>query len=230
MPPQRRPKSGSRPAGGLSADAAPEGGPLRAGDKVWVFFRITREAPDNWYLAAPDTAAGMFRPRLGMAEGWVPAVVCHDHDAAGGFPVQVRHVWTRYYNSKGLMLDPTDEENMLDQFARCDVVPRTEDDSQLVRTAVRPKLGVLAVRWGGRELSSNSQWGSTGSSISESYLRSFIQLGLRKACGLGNDYEVWIAYIEDITDLHKLRDCAHLAVGGCHPLQRCQLLRGFYQL
>lgn len=88
---------------------------------------------------------------------------------------------------------------------------------------------MLAFRWGGRnEIVAPEQWGETGSSVSDLFLDSFVDMAVVPQ--LGTSYEVWTVYVEDSTDLVKLADTVHLIFGQHHPARRAKRTVGMFFL
>jgi hypothetical protein len=93
----------------------------------------------------------------------------------------------------------------------------------------QPELVVLAFRWGGlNEIIAPEQWGETGSSVSDLFLESFVDMAVVPQ--LGTSYEVWTVYVEDQTDLVKLADTVHLVFGQHHPARRAKRTVGMFFL
>jgi len=74
----------------------------------------------------------------------------------------------------------------------------------------------------------SSQWGSTGSSVSDLFIDSMMEQGFKPQ--VGNSCEVWTVYIESASDLTKIADTAHLIFGSHHPARRAKVTCAMYFL
>lgn len=202
---------------------------FQKGDEVYVFYRMTKRClPQRKYLAVLDQRHGSYRPRHGVSDGWVPARVVDVQDS----DVQVEYRWQYFFTQRGHMADCNggwtewyrgDEVRAMGGGAPAGAKPRlTEPGSQ-------PDLAVITFRWGGfNEVIAPSQWGETGSSVSDIFIDSFLDMAVQPKLGLS--YEVWTVYVEDMTDMQKIADSAHLIFGPSHPAMRARHTCAFYHL
>lgn len=205
---------------------------LKKGDDIFVFYRMGKRCDaSRKYFAVLDRRHGIYRPRAGISEGWVPARVFRDMDSgAKNEQVCIEYRWPYFFTMRGHMADSSigpSGEPWTEWFYRSDVrlaadfsCPSVNADvAGLVPPGSRPELAIIAFRWGGtNECIAPQQWGSTGSSVSDVFLESFVDMAVRPR--LGNDYEVWTVYVEDQSDIVKLADSVHLIFGASHPVRR----------
>jgi len=189
---------------------------------------------DRKYLAVLDPRHGAYRPRTGLAEGWVPARVAKDQTATGhSNQVSIEYAWPHFYTKQGRLAD--NRQNYTEFFQLGDV-RRASDFSTgaspwnvLVPPSLQPDLAIIAFRWGGlTDISFCAQWGETGVSSSDTFLESFIDSAVVKQ--LGTNYEVWVVYVEDHSDMAKMAETAHLIFGPHHPARRAKRTCGMYFL
>lgn len=194
------------------------------GDEVYVFYRMDKRCERHRkYLAVLDPRHGGYRPRAGMAEGWVPARVTLDHDLekrAGEVCVEYR--WSHFYDKQGRACSSSTGWTEWYPLRHVCKAPETPGlTTSLVLRDVQPDLAIIAFRWGGRDQVSHcSQWGETGTSSSDTFFAAFLDQSVHPT--LGTNYEVWIVYIEDHSDMVKIADTAHLIFGASHPLRRAK--------
>lgn len=192
------------------------------GDNVFVFYRMDQLCERHRkYLAVLDPRHGGYRPRMGLANGWVPARVTRDQDPkvrAGEVCIEYR--WQHFYTKQGQCANSSigwTEWYPLNFVCKA---PAMEPLSLLL-PGCQPDLAIVAFRWGGRQhISHCAQWGDTGASISDTFFTSFLEKAVAPA--LGTSYEVWIVYIEDHSDMYKIADTAHLVFGPNHPARRAK--------
>jgi len=214
---------------GSSAAASP----FRSGEAVHVFYRMdVRCDRHRKYVAALDANQGAYRPRSGLSDGWVPARVTEDQREDGG-EVCIEYAWPHFYTKQGRIAD--DRTCWTECFPLADVRRSTElskADSipdALVAPGFQPDLALLVFRWGGiNEISHCEQWGETGTSSSDTFLKAFLESAVRPK--LGTNYEVWTVYIEDHSDMIKVAQMAHLAFGAHHPVRRARRACAMYLL
>eukprot|EP00747_Dinoflagellata_sp_TGD_P164638 gnl/TRDRNA2_/TRDRNA2_184849_c0_seq1.p1 gnl/TRDRNA2_/TRDRNA2_184849_c0~~gnl/TRDRNA2_/TRDRNA2_184849_c0_seq1.p1 ORF type:complete len:548 (-),score=89.01 gnl/TRDRNA2_/TRDRNA2_184849_c0_seq1:11-1654(-) len=209
--------------------------PLRAGENVYVFYRMNKRClPYRKYLAVLDARHGAYRPRLGLSEGWVPARVVRDQlegegNGAGGGQVCIEYRWPHFATKLGHMaLGCGAPEPWTEWFRASEVRRETawaaagggmSGSPPLCPLGSRPDLAIIAFRWGGKnEITSCLQWGETGSSISDTFLESFIDSAVVPR--LGYNYEIWTVFVEDTSDMVKVAQTAHHIFGPTHPARR----------
>mmetsp|Transcript_63435 Transcript_63435/g.137326 ORF Transcript_63435/g.137326 Transcript_63435/m.137326 type:complete len:691 (+) Transcript_63435:53-2125(+) len=204
----------------------------KKGDEVFVFYRMGKRCqPRRKYFAALDPRHGVYRPRQGMSEGWVPAKVAFDVQKATD-KVCVEYTWPHFFTMRGHMADASGDYK--DLYPLEDVRPKVPDpmpdpNKCFILPGSRPELSILTFRWGGtNEIIAPEQWGETGSSVSDLFVDSFVDMAVTRS--LHNEYEVWTVYIEDHSDMVKLADSAHLIFGPHHPLRRARVCCGMYFL
>eukprot|EP00933_Yihiella_yeosuensis_P039328 TRINITY_DN3329_c2_g1_i2.p1 TRINITY_DN3329_c2_g1~~TRINITY_DN3329_c2_g1_i2.p1 ORF type:complete len:551 (+),score=79.00 TRINITY_DN3329_c2_g1_i2:78-1655(+) len=199
----------------------------------------TRCEPARKYIAVLDPRHGSYRPRMGLSEGWIPARVAADYDPERHHQVKVEYRWPHFYTMRGYCVSAKDEYGELyTESFKAEATTRIPDASevqyaipglQMLRPGWRPELAIIAFRWGGlNEVVGCSQWGETGSSVSELFFESFIDMSVIPK--LGYNYEVWTVYIEGKSDLQKIADTAHLVFGEHHPIRRAKQVCGMYFL
>ncbi|CAK0903201.1 unnamed protein product [Prorocentrum cordatum] len=208
----------------------------KKGDEVYVFYSMNKRCQRHRkYMAVLDPRHGSFRPRVGISEGWVPARVAADQEAPD--KVRIEYRWPYFYTMRGQMADPPGfgREPWTELYPAPHVMPAGDPDERgapfraLVPPGSQPELAVLAFRWGGmNEIIAPEQWGETGSSVSDLFLESFVDMAVVPQ--LGTDYEVWTVYVEDQTDLVKLADTVHLVFGQHHPARRAKRTVGMFFL
>jgi len=210
--------------------------PFRAGEAVSVFYRMdVRCERTRKYIAAIDANQGAFRPRSGLSDGWVPARVAEDQPASGERKQEVciEYAWPHFYTKQGRIAD--DRACWTEWFPLADVRRNTELCKAaaiprcLVNPGFQPDLALLVFRWGGiNEISHCEQWGETGTSSSDTFLKAFLQSAVRPK--FGTNYEVWTVYIEDHSDMLKVAGSAQLAFGAHHPVRRARHTCAMYLL
>eukprot|EP00747_Dinoflagellata_sp_TGD_P167582 gnl/TRDRNA2_/TRDRNA2_192236_c0_seq1.p1 gnl/TRDRNA2_/TRDRNA2_192236_c0~~gnl/TRDRNA2_/TRDRNA2_192236_c0_seq1.p1 ORF type:complete len:609 (-),score=115.55 gnl/TRDRNA2_/TRDRNA2_192236_c0_seq1:36-1802(-) len=198
--------------------------PFRKGDDVYVFYRMDKRAVQGRrYMAVLDPRHGVYRPRAGLAEGWVPARVVADQDPSkNGGQVRIEYRWPHFYDCRGHLTDSSSEWTEMykpSEVKRISEWPGAQSGLFLNPPGSRPELSILTFRWGGlNEIVAPDQWGETGSSVSETFLESFLDSAVVPR--LTGSFEVWTVYVEDHSDLSKLADMAHLVFGANHPCRR----------
>merc|ERR1719440_2623721 len=194
------------------------------GDEVFVFYRMDKRCEKTRkYLAVLDPRHGGYRPRMGMAEGWVLARVMQDHDPVKRpGEVCVEYSWPHFYNKQGQATSSS--TGWTEWFPTRYVLkapPATGPRRPMLRPDYQPELAIIAFRWGGRDqISHCSQWGETGTSASDTFFSCFLDRSVHPS--LQQDYEVWIVYIEDHSDMMKVSQTAHLVFGANHPARRAK--------
>eukprot|EP00928_Gymnodinium_smaydae_P088915 TRINITY_DN72950_c0_g1_i1.p1 TRINITY_DN72950_c0_g1~~TRINITY_DN72950_c0_g1_i1.p1 ORF type:complete len:725 (+),score=109.46 TRINITY_DN72950_c0_g1_i1:62-2236(+) len=216
---------------------------FRKGEEVYVFYRVsTCCRPQRKYVATLDPRQGAWRPRTGLNDGWVPAVVSQDCIAGGQAEnkVAVEYTWPHFYTSQGNLAE-REPSGFVTWFDMCDV-KRPEDLADKPSTISKPSggwplvplgsvpdLAIITFRWGGmNEVRAPEQWGSTGSPVSDLFIDSFIDSTIKPE--LGGNFEVWTVYVENSIDLCKLADTAHLIFGPNHPARRARNTCAMYFL
>eukprot|EP00451_Oxyrrhis_marina_P029141 CAMPEP_0204374006 /NCGR_PEP_ID=MMETSP0469-20131031/48402_1 /ASSEMBLY_ACC=CAM_ASM_000384 /TAXON_ID=2969 /ORGANISM="Oxyrrhis marina" /LENGTH=552 /DNA_ID=CAMNT_0051364541 /DNA_START=1 /DNA_END=1659 /DNA_ORIENTATION=- len=237
MPKKTSPSSSPTPA---AKAASPTGGStFDAGDDVVIFFRLSEANPKYQCMAVMSKQQGIYRPRIGLSDGWMPARVVRPFDPAK-FEVkdpttwvQVRYLWRIFFDKRGHMLDCGDDEEAIeDQFTpdrikkpavgvvspRCCWVPQFP-----------PMLGLIVFRWGARnQCQWSQQWGSTGSSVSDQYIDCLIRQGVFTE--LGMNFEVWTVWIEESKDLETITAACQHIFSPSHPVRRCKHVGALYHL
>jgi len=162
----------------------------------------------------------------------VPAKVVEAAKAADGAEeVRVEYTWPSFYTMRGHMADPKSGYN--EWYPVSDVRPANPAAPSSTRLFMpvdfQPELSIITFRWGGANtISTPEQWGETGSSVSDVFINSFIEMAVHP--NLGTSYEVWTVYIEDHSDLNKVADTAHLIFGPQHPARRARNCCAMYFL
>lgn len=208
----------------------------KKGDDIFVFYRMGKRCqPQRKYLAMLDPRHGTYRPRIGISEGWVPARVAIDYDTnKRSGEVCIEYRWLHFFTMRGHMADPGREEPWTEWYQVKDVKPASDfptvgSNSGLMPLEFQPELVIIAFRWGGlNEVVAPEQWGETGSSASDLFFESFLDIAVVPK--LGNNFEVWTVYIEDQSDMVKLADTAHLIFGQNHPAHRARQTCAMYFL
>ena len=90
---------------------------FKTGDPVWVWAQEDRDEENEertCFFATLDHSHGSFRPRIGMSEGWAPAVVTQDFTPTpsgagggqkgqkGGNVVHFKYEWRHWFNCRGV--------------------------------------------------------------------------------------------------------------------------------
>lgn len=200
---------------------------FRKGDEVFVFYQMEKRCERRRkYLAVIDPRHGAYRPRMGMADGWVPARVTQDETQG---KVCIEYRWPHFYTKQGRVANSTigwTEWYPTHQVCKS---PATPLNNGLILPDSQPDLSIIAFRWGGRnEITHCSQWGETGTSASDTFFECFIRQSVRPS--LDSRYEVWVVYIEDRSDMMKIADAAHLIFGANHPARRAKKTAAMYFL
>lgn len=203
---------------------------FRKGDQVYVFYRVSKSCrEDRKYLAMMDQRHGVYRPRTGMSDGWVPAVVVAEA-ATPNSDVQIAYQWPHFFTQRGHMADR--DPSWTELYAVSDVMlceAATGPSRPLHMPGSQPELGILTFRWGGsNEVSPPAQWGKTGSSVSDLFINSFLDMAVMPE--MGNNFEVWTVYVEDKGDINRLADTAHLIFGPNHPVRRARHVCAMFHL
>eukprot|EP00929_Paragymnodinium_shiwhaense_P051523 TRINITY_DN25914_c0_g2_i2.p1 TRINITY_DN25914_c0_g2~~TRINITY_DN25914_c0_g2_i2.p1 ORF type:complete len:585 (+),score=105.16 TRINITY_DN25914_c0_g2_i2:71-1756(+) len=217
-------------AASVAADAAV----YRQGDNVSVFYSASKGGKSSrLWLASRTRQEGIFSPRAGITEGWLPATVTSDVErsqcAADEACVQVRYLHQLFYSRDGLQAESA---NLTGEYRFEDVRPLSSvpPEKSLLPSLPEPapRLCLLAFRWGGSaSVPSSSEWGVFGSSASPSYVKGLLKHGLDPL--LGRDYEVWTILVQSGQDLKELADAAPVAFAH-HPVRRCQHYGALYFL
>ncbi|CAD7948731.1 unnamed protein product [Amoebophrya sp. A25] len=90
----------------------------------------------------------------------------------------------------------------------------------------RPKLSILAFRWGGREVPATKE--SEFLATSPTFMYHLQDLALQPM--LGNDYEVWSIWVSSPDECVILSKSLHLIFGKNHPARRAERIAAFYFL
>jgi len=195
-------------------------------DEVYVFYRMTKRClPHRKYFAVMDPRQGSYRPRTGVSDGWVPARVVE----VKGDDVCVGYSWPYFFTQRGHMADSS--SGWTEWYGAGDVRKATgaSQGARFPEPATQPDLALITFRWGGfNEVIAPGQWGETGSSVSDIFIDSFVDMAVLPK--LGNNFEVWTVYVEDRGDLAKLADSAHLIFGPNHPAMRAKHTCAMYHL
>eukprot|EP00397_Hematodinium_sp_SG-2012_P017184 GEMP01017560.1.p1 GENE.GEMP01017560.1~~GEMP01017560.1.p1 ORF type:complete len:602 (+),score=112.41 GEMP01017560.1:33-1838(+) len=205
------------------------------GDHVWVFYRMSK-MPTRWrHIAVADKRQGIFRPRMGLSEGWIPAQVDFVESKTGKNKelVHVTYLWTLWYSCQGNTSDPHKPSDLKDAYPADHVraMPTIANPIRLI-CEDPPELAIIAFRWGHkygfRELQGgDSQWGASGPSISDSFIGSILNTGVVPRIGL--NFELWSVFIEEASDMTKMAESAH-HIFATHPARRAKNLVAMYFL
>jgi len=208
--------------------------PFRKGDDIFVFYRADKACQHHRkYVACLDPRHGAYRPRTGLSEGWVPARVVLDHDASKRpGEVCIEYRWPHFYTMRGHIVNTRSsytEWYRLGHVMRCCPGEGAVTSTTMLPPDFRPELSLILFRWGGKdEIHAAEQWGETGSSVSDKFFESFMDMAVYPS--LGTSYEVWTVYIEDHSDMMKIAESAHLIFGANHPARRARRTCGIYML
>ena len=145
---------------------------LKRGAPVEVFYRAWADSDGDqsteWHAdtAAARSAADGSLP-LRLTAGWVAASVLEDCRSPGGAGhVVIRYADRCWFNAFGEQLETSDPGSLEAAVPAAFVRPP-------VRPSPRPRLSLLAVRWGGTPETavdtSTFNWGSTNSTVSSTY-------------------------------------------------------------
>jgi len=200
---------------------------FRKGDAVWVFCCEDRDYTNKWhacFFAVQDESHGMFRPRLGISEGWLPAVVVRDfdpslfreHEIDSG--VHCEYICS-FYNCRGYNAKKEKSE-LWTRVQPFRVVPRSTEPRHSIERNMRmdswePTLNLLVFRWGGKNIPSND-YEILG--VNNEYFYMLQDCGLKAL--LRTNYEVWSIFVEDEEDCKKLADAFHLIFPKHHAARR----------
>lgn len=215
---------------------------FKKGEDVYIFYRMFKKTiqtqnGDRSYFAVIDPRHGIYRPRMGLAEGWLPGRIAEDFDGTKATEVKVEYLWPHFFTERGNLVDVQDPQNIYDVYRPAEVRRASDYPSwgklrigdSIVHPASQPDLSIITFRWGGlNEIVAPEQWGETGSPVSKTFLDAFLDTAVIPR--LGREFEVWTVYIQDQTDLKKLADTAHLIFGGSHPSQRAKRVCAMYFL
>ena len=170
------------------------------GELVEVFYRMDRE---EGYFPVANLGARSLKPRFGRTDGWMLARVQVDFMDDGTTPgtrVCVRHTHQLWSDRYGRALDPERDRDMIVHYVPSEV-------RRPSRVAQPPTLSLFVVRWGGEETHFNvEQWGAASASVSDAYVRSFVDGTVYER--LGPDYEVFTAFVASGKDMAKLQPAA----------------------
>jgi len=204
---------------------------FKQGDAAFVFYTAeTMCRPEETYFAVIHQHHGSYRPRIGLTQGWISAIVARDVNE-GDQQVWVTYSWPHFYTQRGRLADKNDGVEYPFQLDRVKLASEFAAPSLFFMPGATytPKLSILTFRWGARnEVVPPEQWGETGSSNSTIFLQSFLDGAVSPA--LGRNFEVWTMFIEDSSDLVKVADTAHLIFGPTHPLRRAENVCAMYFL
>jgi len=197
---------------------------FKKGDDVHVFYRMSKRcSPERKYLATLNMKQGAYRPRTGISDGWVPARV--EGVCAKG--VIISYCWPHFFTNAGSMAECDSDWTEVYPFR--DVRPSPKQQLYLCPPDLRPELTLITFRWGGKNaVVPPSQWGETGSSVSDLFIDSFVEGAVIPK--LGNNFEVWTVYIEDQSDMNKIADSAHMIFSPAHPAMRSRNVCAMYHL
>ena len=123
-------------------------------------------AASSHYHGSCQASGAAAASLLRLTAGWVPATVLEDCRSAGVEQVVIRYNNRQWFNAFAEQLDVSDPVSL--EAA----VPATSVRSPTL-SSTRPRLSLLAVRWGGTPETavdtSAFNWGSTNSSVSSTY-------------------------------------------------------------
>ena len=168
--------------------SCPRGMSYARGDRVFVFFRIHKNA-EGW-LPVESTVFGVLSPHIAVTHGWLQARVVRDFDVSrGDKKVRIRYDHELWYQNGG-RLDVSDPANAEENV----------DPSAVAREPSEPLLSFLVVRWGGETCDTvigeegGGGWGATGAVVSDLYINTLFDYF---HAALPNRYQVVSAYCAD---------------------------------
>eukprot|EP00392_Amoebophrya_sp_AT5.2_P012199 g12297.t1 len=228
---------------------------FKAGDPIWVYNREERDESSRHhvaYIAVQDHRHGNFRPRVGLSEGWVPAIVSQDFhperfsEKAEESWVQFEFAWPHWFNCRGSYIEKEklfyhslpkfcvgrevagDDEVHLEPAGGGGGVGRARPTPR--RTPVFPYRGDHFDPSYQPELSIVAfRWG--GSDIPDSDPGELLGITNRYLYRLTDfglrpildtNYEIWSVYVEDKNDCETLAKSLHLVFGENHPVRRAK--------
>ena len=176
---------------------------LAKGSPVEVYYRAWVE-DEEWHAEASATTPRQALPvPLRLSACWCPATVLQDLRPAED-RVAIRYTGQRWFNPHGERLDPN-AEGSLDSV----VHPSLVRDIRSSAAAARPRLSLLAVRWGGPPETavdtSAFNWGPTNSSVSSTYANTLFEVAHDI---VGTDLEIRTAFVSSAEELRQLSDAA----------------------
>jgi len=188
-----------------------------------------------------------------MSDGWVHAIVTKDFDETQYDPkepnatgVHVTFTWPFWYNHRGFLLDdctdilPPPRVRLISKAKLASISGTWNNNASgkvdRPSTVDQPTLGLLVVRYGGKERPEHdstvpSQWGSSGPPISDNFIVRLIDYcGGRDKNINSLDVEVWSLFLERGEDARNFARTAHLILHPGHPLRRCKRVFGCYHM
>lgn len=176
------------------------------GDEVEVFYRMRRLRGSC--LASSSLSAGLLAPRVGISDGWQPAIITSLPDSYGEYEVQYTHV---YWFERG---GRRRSVNSTDKFDH-EHVPtwQIREKSSNLLTYPPPKLSLFIIRWGGFngeeanafDGTAAGLWGHAGTSVCDKYINAMCD---NFESSLGTDFEVTTAFVQYGNDLEALAAAA----------------------
>lgn len=175
------------------------------GQVVSVFYRAWVE-DEEWHaetsVATPSHQGVALPVPLRLSAGWVIATVLHDLRPAED-RIVIRYTSQRWFNLHGEPLDPK-EEGSLDSVVHPSLVRNTGSGA-----VARPKLSLLAVRWGGPPETavdtSAFNWGPTNSSVSSTYANTLFEVAYDF---VGTDLDIRTLFVSSAEELRELSAAA----------------------
>jgi len=186
--------------------------PHKRGDVIWIFYRFQQNPEELWF-PAPNSHAGLTTPRIGVTDGWTPALIEGDFDPSTFNPARVREtgVLIRYtsdcwYSRSGQLLDSEHDPDMAVERIHPDQIRREEEGPPPA-----PQLSVLVVRWCGEKdcdpvHEGGGGWGRTGSNVSDPYMRILFEEHMWPM--IGPTYEVITVFVRSSEDLRRVHASA----------------------
>ncbi|CAD7968952.1 unnamed protein product [Amoebophrya sp. A120] len=186
----------------------------QVGDQVFYFHREYRNKDDqSAYAAVLDRSFGIYRPRMGKTEGWMPGEIVSAHkeiSSGSARPAtiaertyKVKSTWPDWVDAKGVFCCADEESRQLHLF-RKDLT-----ESEIKPSMPPTALTILAFRWGGRYVPATKE--SEFLATSPNFLYQFTDLGLKEVLGSEN-YEVWSFWVSTPDECFTLAKSFHLIV------------------
>eukprot|EP00392_Amoebophrya_sp_AT5.2_P011888 g11978.t1 len=202
----------------------------QVGEAVWYFHREYRDKNEqNARIAVVDRAHGIYRPRIGLTEGWLPGEVVEIHF------YRIRTAHPDWVDPKGIFCC-SDEAGIDAHLHRTVSVedlrayepkaagemksenlmpPAAWTNKEQQPPPPKTALTVFAFRWGGRYVPATKD--SEFLATSPNFLYQITDLGLQKVLGR-NNYQVWSVFLATPEDCASLaKTFALLFPKGAHP-------------
>ena len=176
------------------------------GDEVEVFYRMRRMR--GCCLATSSLSAGLQSPRVGISDGWQPAVVVGEADEYGEVEVRYTHLFWFERGGHRRSVDPQDKYSH-EHVPTWQMRPKTSP----TEPHSPPKLSLFIMRWGGCngeeadafDGTAPGLWGHAGTSVCDKYINALCD---NFESSLGTDFEVMTAFVQCESDLEAIANAS----------------------